>query len=83
MTEEPPKIAKIALVLSAILWIATMGYALTFLNSIEARPTNQPSTQAPDDNTKPHRSKLALILARHRGTSQRADGMPRGVGTST
>ena len=22
------------------------------LNSLEARPTNQPSTQAPDDNTK-------------------------------
>ena len=52
MTEEPPKIAKIALALSAILWIATMGYALTFLNSIEARPTNQPSTQAPDDSAK-------------------------------
>jgi hypothetical protein len=52
MTEEPPKIAKIALVLSAILWIATMGYALTFLNSIEARPTNQPSTQAQDDSAK-------------------------------
>jgi hypothetical protein len=53
MTEEyPPQIAKIALVLSAILWIATMGYAMTHLNSIDARPTNQPSTQAPDDNTK-------------------------------
>jgi hypothetical protein len=53
MTEEyPPQIVKIALVLSAILWIATMGYAMTHLNSIDARPTNQPSTQAPDDNTK-------------------------------
>jgi hypothetical protein len=52
MTEEPPKIAKIALVLTAILWIGTMGYALIFLNSTDARPTNQPSTQAPDETTK-------------------------------
>ena len=53
MTEEyPPKIAKIGLVLSAILWIATMGYAMIFLNSIDGRPTNQPSARAPDDNTK-------------------------------
>jgi hypothetical protein len=49
MTEEyPPQIVKIALVLSAILWIATMGYAMIHLNSLDARPTN---TQAPDENT--------------------------------
>jgi hypothetical protein len=47
-----PKDREDALVLSAILWIATMGYLMTTLNSIDARPTNQPSTQAPDDNTK-------------------------------
>jgi hypothetical protein len=52
MTEEnPPRIAKVALVLSALVWIATMGWAMTFLNTIDAPPTNQPA-QAPDDNTK-------------------------------
>jgi hypothetical protein len=29
-----------------------MSYAMIFLNSIDARPTDQPSTQAPDDGTK-------------------------------
>ena len=50
LTEYPPKSVKIALVLTAILWIGTMIWAALFLNKIEARPTSQPSTQAPADN---------------------------------
>jgi len=46
-TEYPPKSAKIALVLSAILWIAAVVGLGIHLNNIEARPTSQPSTQAP------------------------------------
>jgi hypothetical protein len=49
--DNPPRIAKVALVLSALVWIGTIGWAMTYLNSIDASPTNRPA-QAPDDNTK-------------------------------
>src|SRR5262245_45156309 len=53
MTEEyPPQSVKIALDLTAILWLGTMAWAMTYLNSIEANPTTQQSAPAPDDNTK-------------------------------
>ena len=51
-SELPPKTVKIALVLTAVLAISTLVAMGIHLNSLEARPTNQPSTQAPDDNTK-------------------------------
>ena len=50
LAEYPPKSVKIALVLTAILWIGTMAWVALFLNKMEARPTSQPSTQAPADN---------------------------------
>jgi hypothetical protein len=52
LEEHPPKLAKIALVLTAVLWIVTMIWVMLFLNKIEAQPTSQPSTQAPADNAK-------------------------------
>ena len=52
LEELPPKSAKIALVLTAILWIITMVWAMIHLNNIDGRPTSQPSTQAPADNAK-------------------------------
>jgi hypothetical protein len=49
--EYPPKSVKIALVLSAILWIGTIvGLAIHLPNIVEARPTNPPSTQTPAAN---------------------------------
>jgi hypothetical protein len=48
--EYPPQSVKLLLVLTSILWIVTMVWALLFLNKIEASPTSQPSTQAPADN---------------------------------
>jgi hypothetical protein len=51
--EYPPQSVKIVLVLTSILWLVTMVWALLFLNKIEARPTSQPSTQAPADNAPP------------------------------
>ena len=46
MTNEyPPRSAKIALVLTAIVWIATVVGLGIHLNKIEARPT--PSAPAP------------------------------------
>ena len=48
----PPQSVKIALVLTAILWIGTMAWAMTYLNSLGANPTAQQSTPAPDDNAK-------------------------------
>jgi hypothetical protein len=50
--ELPPKSVKIALVLVAIVAIATIVGMGIHLNRLEATPTNQPSTQAPDNNTK-------------------------------
>jgi hypothetical protein len=47
----PPQSAIIALVLSAILAISTLGYVAIYRNNI-AHPTTQPSTPAPDENTK-------------------------------
>ena len=41
-----------ALVLTAVVWIVAMVWAMLFLNKIEAQPTSQPSTQAPADNSK-------------------------------
>jgi flagellar basal body-associated protein FliL len=52
LEELPPKSAKIALVLTAILFIVTMVWVMFFLNKINAQPTSQPSTQAPADNAK-------------------------------
>jgi hypothetical protein len=51
--EYPPQSVKIVLVLTSILWIGTMVWALLFLNKIDAQPTSQPSTQAPADNAPP------------------------------
>jgi hypothetical protein len=50
--ELPPKSAKIALILVAILAISTFVGMGIYLNGLETRPTNQPSTQTPEDNTK-------------------------------
>jgi hypothetical protein len=50
--ELPPKSAKIALILVAILAICTFVGMGIYLNGLETRPTNQPSTQTPEDNTK-------------------------------
>jgi hypothetical protein len=50
--ELPPKNVKIALVLVAVLAVSTIVGMGIYLNGLEARPPNQPSTQAPDDNTK-------------------------------
>ena len=50
--ELPPKSAKIALFLVAILAISTFVGMGIYLNGLETRPTNQPSTQTPEDNTK-------------------------------
>jgi hypothetical protein len=48
--EYPPKSVKIALVLVAILWIGTFVGLAIHLPNIDARPTNQPTTQAPGSN---------------------------------
>ena len=50
--ELPPKSAKIALFLVAILAVSTLVGMGIYLNGLEALPTNQPSTVTPDDNTK-------------------------------
>jgi hypothetical protein len=50
--EFPPKSAKIALYLAAILAICTFVGMGIYLNGLETHPTNQPSTQTPQDNTK-------------------------------
>jgi hypothetical protein len=47
--EYPRKSAKIALVLGAILWIGTLVGLAVHLPNIDARPTSQPSTQAPSN----------------------------------
>ena len=44
--ELPPKIAKIALVLTAILFISTLVGMGIYLNGLEASPTNQPTTES-------------------------------------
>jgi hypothetical protein len=51
--EYPPQSVKMLLVLTSILWIVTMVWALLFLNKIDAAPTSQPSTQAPADSAPP------------------------------
>jgi len=43
----PPKSAKVALVLVAILWIGTMVGLGIYLPKAGSQPTTQPSTQAP------------------------------------
>jgi hypothetical protein len=48
--EYPPKSVKIALVLSAILWIGTFVGLAIHLPNIGARPTSPPSTQTPATN---------------------------------
>ena len=50
--ELPTQSAKIALYLVAILAICTFVGMGIYLNGLETRPTNQPSTQTPEDNTK-------------------------------
>jgi hypothetical protein len=45
--EYPPKTVKIALVLSAILWIGTVLGLAIHLPKVGAQPTSQPSTPAP------------------------------------
>jgi hypothetical protein len=51
--EYPPQSVKILLVLTAIVWLGTMVWALLFLNKTDAQSTSQPSTQAPAENAPP------------------------------
>jgi hypothetical protein len=51
--EYPPQSVKILLVLTAIVWLGTMVWALLFLNKVDAQSTSQPSTQAPAENAPP------------------------------